>query len=71
MFLHPRIIRDSRQGAAIASRKYNLLRAQQIKSGEDQLNLIGGDVPVLPTLSELLELPPPYSGDDDEPVVNQ
>jgi len=70
MLLHPRIIRDSREGTAIASRKYNFLRAQQIQSNEEQLGLIDGDAPMLPPLAEFLELPPPFSGADSEPTVN-
>jgi general secretion pathway protein D len=70
MFLHPLIIRDSRQGTEIASRKYNLLRAQQIKSNEEQLGLINGEAPIVPPLSEFLELPPPYVSEDGEPVLN-
>ncbi|MCW8983388.1 MAG: type II secretion system protein GspD, partial [Gammaproteobacteria bacterium] len=60
MFLHPRIIRSGKQSTAIASRKYNLLRAEQLKSNEEQLGLISGDAPLVPELERLLELPPPF-----------
>ncbi len=66
IFLHPRIIRDGKQGMAIASRKYNLLRAAQIKSDDEQLGLIWGDAPIVPELEDFLELPPPY-----EPVIQE
>ena len=60
MFLHPRIIREGRHGTAIASRKYNLLRAQQIASDENQIGLISGKAPTVPELEDFLELPPPF-----------
>ena len=60
IFLHPRIIRDGKQGMAISSRKYNLLRAQQIHSEELLSGLLDTDVPTVPELADFLELPPPY-----------
>lgn len=72
MFLHPRIIRDGKQGRAIASRKYNLLRAKQLESNEKQLGLIGGDAPVVPEMEDFLMLPPPFEGDtQDIPSVSE
>lgn len=66
MFLHPRIIRDGKQGMAIASRKYNLLRAEQLKINEEQLGLISGDAPIVPEMNDFLELPPPFEADTSD-----
>lgn len=66
MFLHPRIIRDGRQGMAIASRKYSRLRAEQLKINEEQLGLISGDAPIVPEMNDFLELPPPFEADTQD-----
>jgi len=60
VFLHPVILKDGK-GKLIASNKYNYIRAKQLEGKEDGVNLLSDDVaPVLPTLDEYLEIPPPY-----------
>jgi general secretion pathway protein D len=66
IFLLPHIIRDNQQGHTLSSRKYSLLRAQQLESNERDFSFLGEDNPVMPELKELLELPPPY-----EPTVEE
>jgi len=61
VFIHPRIIRDSAQGSAIASEKYNYMRAQQLRIREEGVRLMSNDAsPLLPEMEEFLQLPPPF-----------
>ncbi len=61
VFLHPVILRDSATGAKYASSKYNYLRARQLELRERGVSLMPDDVaPVLPTLGDFMELPPPF-----------
>jgi general secretion pathway protein D len=61
VFIHPRIMRDSSQGSALASEKYNYMRALQMGIREDGLLLMKDEAaPVLPEMQEFLQLPPPY-----------
>ncbi|NOR52117.1 MAG: type II secretion system protein GspD, partial [Gammaproteobacteria bacterium] len=70
MFLHPRIIREGGHGTAIASRKYNLLRAQQFESDENQIGLLGGKAPIVPELDDFFELPPPFDDSQIDTLSN-
>lgn len=64
VFLHPRILRDGDQSMALASDKYNYIRARQLDNRERGVKLMRDEVsPLLPEMHEFLELPPPY---DDE-----
>lgn len=64
VFLHPRILRDENQSMALASDKYNYMRAQQLDIRERGVSLMRDDVtPILPEMKNFLELPPPYDGD--------
>ena len=67
IFIHPRIIRDSAQGMALSSRKYNLFRAEQIASRENLSGLMHVEVPVVPDLQDLLSLPSPYNDEETLP----
>lgn len=61
VFLHPVILRNQVQSAAVASEKYNYLRALQLERRDEGVELMSDDVaPVLPELDELLVLPPPF-----------
>jgi len=62
VFMHPVIIRNSKTGTAIASSKYNLIRARQLQAKQEGVKLLDDKLaPVLPTLDEYLELPPAYT----------
>jgi len=64
VFLHPVILKDGK-GKLLSSNKYNYIRAQQLVSKEDGVNLLDNDVtPVLPTLDTYLEIPPPYKSEE-------
>jgi general secretion pathway protein D len=61
VFLHPRILRDGKQSSAIATDKYNYIRAQQLDIRERGVRLMSDDAsPLLPEMDKFLELPPPY-----------
>jgi general secretion pathway protein D len=61
VFIHPRILRDSAEGSALASEKYNYMRALQMNIREDGLRLMKDeDAPMLPEMDEFLQLPAPY-----------
>jgi len=61
VFLHPVILRDKLQASAVASEKYNYLRALQLQEKAEGVGLMSDDVaPVLPEMDELLVLPPPF-----------
>lgn len=61
VFIHPQILRNSKQGSALASEKYNYMRAMQMKIREDGLRLMDDEAsPVLPEMQEFLQLPPPF-----------
>ena len=67
VFLHPRILRNASQNAAVTSEKYNLLRAQQLQFRERGLTLLPDDAtPIMPRWEDLVELPPPFL--DSEPT---
>jgi len=64
VFLHPRILRDDKQSMALASEKYNYMRAYQLDIRERGVKLMRDEVsPLLPEMQEFLELPPPYDGE--------
>ncbi|MBF0469998.1 MAG: type II secretion system secretin GspD [Gammaproteobacteria bacterium] len=61
IFLHPRIIRDSKDGTEITSRKYNLLRAKQLLGQQKSSGLLWDEQrPLIPDLPDFLELPLPF-----------
>jgi len=53
VFLRPVILRDADAESALSQEKYNFLRAEQIKAGENRENLIKKDLPLLPELPPL------------------
>ena len=61
VFLHPSILRDANQAMAFANEKYNYIRAEQAAIRERGVSLIDDErSPMLPQMSEMLKLPPPY-----------
>ena len=64
LFLQPTIVRDETSANAFTSRKYNYMRAEQLRKREQGGGLLGNELkPVLPKL-ERTALPPPF-----EPVA--
>lgn len=67
VFLRPRIVRDGTSAAQISSRKYNYIRAEQLKQQEDGIELMPyTDQPVLPEWDGPLTLPPSFEKYLDE-----
>ncbi|RUO59654.1 type II secretion system secretin GspD [Pseudidiomarina marina] len=61
VFLRPTIVRDGTSATQISSRKYNYIRAEQIKADEDGISLMPlTDQPVLPEWDGPLTLPPSF-----------
>ncbi len=61
IFLHPTIMRDSRQSSALAHGKYSLMRAEQLAFRERGVALMRDDVsPLLPDWEEFIQLPPMF-----------
>ncbi len=69
VFIHPKILRDSKHGSAMASEKYNYMRAMQMQIREDGLRLMDDDLtPVLPEMQEFMQLPAPFEEQAALPV---
>ncbi|MGD8742774.1 MAG: type II secretion system secretin GspD [Granulosicoccaceae bacterium] len=67
VFMHPVILRDAQRGSAIATKKYNYIRAEQLERQQQGVSLLPDDVaPVLPKVDEFLELPPPFMENDGQ-----
>lgn len=61
VFIRPQILRDGRSALDISQRKYNYMRAQQIKEDEDGIELMPmTDQPVLEEWNDDLSLPPSF-----------
>ena len=61
VFLRPRIVRDGITAGEISSRKYNYIRAEQLKKQEEGVELMPfTDQPVLPEWDSPLTLPPSF-----------
>jgi len=61
VFIRPKIIRDSDTLLGVSQRKYNYIRAEQIKRDEEGISLMPfTDHPVLPEWDESLALPPKF-----------
>lgn len=61
VFIKPTIIRDSSTATGLSSRKYNYIRAEQLKANEDGIELMPRtESPVLPEFDTSLALPPGY-----------
>src|SRR5690606_4343154 len=61
IFLKPTIVRDGITASALSSRKYNYIRAEQIKADEEGLSLMPlTKQPVLPEWDGPLTLPPTF-----------
>ncbi|SFV20912.1 general secretion pathway protein D [Pseudidiomarina donghaiensis] len=61
VFLRPRIVRDGVTAGQISSRKYNYIRAEQLKQQEDGVELMPfTDQPVMPEWDGPLTLPPSF-----------
>lgn len=61
VFLHPLIMRDEGLLAQVSSGKYNFMRARQMEIREKGVALMPEEeVPMMPALENLLDLPPPF-----------
>ncbi|WP_417658817.1 type II secretion system secretin GspD [Pseudidiomarina sp.] len=61
VFLRPRIVRDGATASQVSSRKYNYIRAEQLKAEEDGIDLMPlSKPPVLPEWNGPLTLPPSF-----------
>lgn len=61
VFIRPQILRDGRSALDVSQRKYNYMRAQQIKEDEDGIELMPmTDQPVLKEWNDDLSLPPSF-----------
>ncbi len=61
VFLHPVILRDASQSAAISGEKYNIMRTEQIARQAEGIKMMPGEsTPLLPEWDKFLELPPPF-----------
>jgi general secretion pathway protein D len=70
IFIHPRIVRDSGQSSALASEKYNYMRALQLNVREKGVRLMSTDSsPLLPEMQEFLQLPPPFEAQTELPPL--
>jgi len=74
VFLHPTIIRDAAMSSRLTHSKYSYQRAKQLAVSEKGLLMMSSDEsPVMPTMQEMLALPPAFdssevSSDDANPV---
>ena len=69
VFLKPQILRDERDGTKLTNSKYNYIRELQKLDEERGVPLLGDEnVPVLPDLESLLELPPSFEESQQENV---
>ncbi|WP_019570488.1 type II secretion system secretin GspD [Thioalkalivibrio sp. ALE11] len=59
VFLHPRIVRDSTDGAELTSEKYSFIRGEQLRERARSQGR-GDTTPVLPQWDRLTELPPAF-----------
>lgn len=61
VFIRPVIMRDAAVTTRMTAGKYNYIRGQQITARERGVGLMDDkEAPVLPTLQEFVELPPPF-----------
>ena len=65
MFLRPVILRDSATTSHISQSKYSYIRSEQLKAQEKGLSMLPDhETPVMPSIQNFLELPPPFMMDD-------
>ncbi len=60
VFLHPIILRDGATGVQLSGSKYNYMRDRQLEAMEPERFAKQTQQSVLPPLSQVLELPPPF-----------
>ena len=61
VFIRPKIIRDGNTMMGVSQRKYNYIRAEQIKRDQEGISLMPfTDQPVMPKWDETLALPPKF-----------
>jgi general secretion pathway protein D len=60
VFLYPRIVRTSAEGAELTSEKYSFLRRKQLLEAERGSAAFGRETPVLAEWDMLTHLPPPF-----------
>ena len=62
VFLHPVIMRDENLLAQVSGGKYNFMRAKQLEIRKKGVALLPNEeAPLMPSLEELMELPPPFA----------
>ncbi len=72
VFLHPKILRTGEDAIRLTSSKYNYIRDQQIKKRKDGVALmLDRESPVLPTMEELLKMPPEESAEKLKSLMKQ
>ena len=69
VFLYPRIVRTSAQGAELTSEKYSFLRRKQLLEAERGSAAFGRETPVLAEWDMLTHLPPPFDEARASPVA--
>lgn len=74
VFIRPQILRDGRSASDVSQRKYNYMRAQQIKENERGIELMPlTEQPVLKEWNDTLTLPPRFEeyieGQGNEPAA--
>ncbi|MCF6337562.1 MAG: type II secretion system secretin GspD [Gammaproteobacteria bacterium] len=61
VFLRPTILRTKEDSFKVTRNKYNFIRSEQLRLGEDGVSLMSGEShPVMPEAEEFLELPAPF-----------
>lgn len=61
IFLHPVIMRDGELAERMTHGKYEFMRARQIEASGKGMGILRNEtVPLLPTLQDMMKLPPPF-----------
>ncbi len=61
VFLRPTILRTKEDSFKLTRSKYNFIRSEQLRLGEDGVSLMSNEShPVMPEAEEFLELPAPF-----------
>ncbi len=61
IFLHPVIMRDGELAERMTHGKYEFMRARQIEASGKGMGILRNEtVPLLPTMQDMMKLPPPF-----------
>jgi len=74
VFLRPTILRTKEDSFKLTRSKYNFIRSEQLRLGEDGVSLMSNEShPVMPESEEFLELPAPFitRSQQQKPMENQ